>query len=65
MERGSSTHGPRQDDALAAELEGQLGPGGSNREEWLDPEPPADDDPPVPSLGVSDAPPPTGDQDRT
>ncbi len=65
MERGSSTHGPRQDDALAAELEGQLGPGGSNREEWLDPEPPADDDPPVASLGVSDVPPPAGDEDRT
>ncbi|MEN3269326.1 hypothetical protein [Pseudonocardia sp.] len=47
MERGSSKHGPRQDDALAEELAGQLGPGGSNREEWADPEPPADDDPPA------------------
>ncbi|WP_219420261.1 hypothetical protein [Pseudonocardia nigra] len=44
MERGSAKHGARQDDALADELEGQLGPGGSNREEWADPEPPADDD---------------------
>jgi len=26
---------------LAAELSGTLGPGGSNREEWTDPEPPA------------------------
>ena len=31
---------------LAAELSGTLGPGGSNREEWVDPEPPADDDAP-------------------
>jgi hypothetical protein len=46
MERGSSKHGPRQDEALAEDLAGQLGPGGSNREEWADPEPPADDDPP-------------------
>ena len=46
MERGSSKHSPREDDALAEELAGQLGPGGSNREEWTDPEPPADDDPP-------------------
>jgi hypothetical protein len=44
MERGSAKHGARQDDALADELEGQLGQGGSNREEWADPEPPADDD---------------------
>lgn len=47
MERGSSKHSARHDDALAAELEGQLGPGGSNREEWTDPEPPADDDQPA------------------
>jgi hypothetical protein len=46
MERGSSKHSPREDDALVHELAGQLGPGGSNREEWVDPEPPADDDPP-------------------
>jgi hypothetical protein len=46
MERGSSKHGPRQDEALAAELSGQLGPGGSNSEEWADAEPPADDDHP-------------------
>ncbi|GEL19960.1 hypothetical protein [Pseudonocardia asaccharolytica] len=44
MERGSAKHGPRHDDELAAELSGQLGAGG-HREEWLDPEPPADDDP--------------------
>lgn len=47
MERGNAKHGPRQDDALAAELAGQLGSGGSNREEWADPEPPADDDAPA------------------
>lgn len=46
MERGNSKHSPREDDMLAAELDGQLGPGGSNREEWDDPEPPADDDAP-------------------
>lgn len=46
MQRGNSTHGARKDEALARELEGQLGPGGSNREEWAAPEPPADDDAP-------------------
>ena len=45
MERGSSTHSPREDDALAEELQGMLGEAGGHREEWLDPEPPADDDP--------------------
>ena len=44
MERGSSKHGARRD-ALAAELQGMLGDAGGHREEWLDPEPPADDDP--------------------
>ena len=47
MERGNAKHNPREDDMLAAELSGTLGPGGSNREEWVDPEPPADDDPPA------------------
>jgi hypothetical protein len=47
MERGSSKHGAREDDALAQELSGLLGPGGSNREEWNDPEGPADDDAPA------------------
>jgi hypothetical protein len=60
MERGSSKHSPREDDALADELAGQLGRGGSNREEWADPEPPADDDPPSrvdlsPDSGSADA----------
>jgi hypothetical protein len=45
MERGSDKHGPRKDDTLAAELRGQLQPKGGHREEWADPEPPADDDP--------------------
>ena len=45
MERGNAKHSPREDDMLAAELSGSLGRGGSNREEWADPEPPADDDP--------------------
>ncbi len=58
MERGNSKHSPREDEALAAELSGTLGRGGSNREEWADPEPPADDDvpgrtgPPVEELPV-------------
>jgi hypothetical protein len=46
MERGSSKHSARHDDELARETAGQLGPGGSNREEWAAAEPPADDDPP-------------------
>ena len=44
MERGNAKHSPREDDMLAAELSGTLGRGGSNREEWADPEGPADDD---------------------
>ena len=49
VERGNAKHSPREDDMLAAELSGTLGQGGggSNREEWTDPEPPADDDVPV------------------
>ena len=59
MERGNSKHSPREDDMLAAELSGTLGPGGSNREELVDPEPPADDyvpsrmGPPVEELPVT------------
>jgi hypothetical protein len=47
MERGSAKHGPREDEALAAQLRGKLGSAGGHREEWVDPEPPADDDPPI------------------
>jgi len=47
VERGNAKHSPREDEALAAELSGTLGRGGSNREEWADPEPPADDDVPA------------------
>jgi hypothetical protein len=47
VERGNAKHSPREDDMLVAELSGTLGPGGSNREEWTDPEPPADDDVPA------------------
>ena len=47
MERGNAKHSPRADDMLTAELSGTLGRGGSNREEWVDPEPPADDDVPA------------------
>ena len=55
MERGSSKHSPRQDEALAEELAGEFGPGGggSNREEWASAEPPADDDPPTRTDGPS------------
>ena len=55
MERGNAKHSPREDDILAAELSGTLGPGGSNREEWVDPEPPADDDVPSRSDLPADA----------
>jgi len=47
VERGNAKHSPREDDMLTAELSGTLGRGGSNREEWVDPEPPADDDAPA------------------
>jgi len=59
MERGNAKHSPREDDMLAAELSGSLGLHGSNREEWVDPEPPADDDveartgPPVEELPIN------------
>lgn len=49
MQRGSDKHGPRTDEALQKELAGQLGQAGGHREEWADPEPPADDDPPISS----------------
>lgn len=65
MERGSDKHGPRTDDALAAELDGGVGPGGAQSEEWDDPEGPADDDPAsvtrLERPGVTDDPDPTGD----
>lgn len=45
-ERGSSKHGPRQDDELRHETDGMIRSNKpSNRAEWRDPEPPADDDP--------------------
>jgi hypothetical protein len=67
VERGSDKHSPRQDEALAAELAGQYGSRGSNREEWADPEPPADDDPAVAETGrVGEAAPDVpGEGDRT
>ena len=60
MERGNAKHSPREDDMLSAALSGSLGPGGSNREEWADPEGPADDDapersgPPVEELPIGE-----------
>jgi hypothetical protein len=50
VERGSDKHSPRQDDELKSELAGLIGAAGGHREEWRDPEPPADDDPPVPGV---------------
>jgi ABC-type multidrug transport system fused ATPase/permease subunit len=50
VERGSDKHGPRQDDELKSELAGLIGEAGGHREEWRDPEPPADDDPPIPGV---------------
>lgn len=43
MERGSDKHGPLQDDELAKEMDGVLGQGSSNREEWREPEPAVDE----------------------
>lgn len=55
MERGSSKHGQREDDALKEELQGTLKGNRSSRvEEWREPEPPADDDPDVPTAGPAD-----------
>lgn len=49
MERGSSKHGPIEDQEMKKETEGMLrGNRPSRAEEWHDPEPPADDDPDVP-----------------
>jgi hypothetical protein len=64
VERGNAKHSPREDDALAAELSGMLGRGGSNREEWADPDGPADDDAPARSGPPIEALPyPSGDPD--
>jgi hypothetical protein len=50
MERGSTKNSPREDDQLEKELRGTLqGNRSSRAEEWRDPEPPADDDPDVPT----------------
>jgi len=54
MERGGDKHGARQDDRLKVDLAGMLGSAGGHREEWVDPEPPADDDPPRPDLAPAD-----------
>jgi hypothetical protein len=40
VERGNAKHSAGEDDMLVAELSGSLGPHGSNREEWTDPEQP-------------------------
>ncbi len=48
MERGSDKHSPRQDDALAHEVEGMMRAGRSTRaEEWRDAEPSGEDQPDV------------------
>jgi hypothetical protein len=52
VQRGNSKHSSREDDALKEELEGTVrGNRSSRSEEWRDPEPPADDDPDVPTAG--------------
>jgi hypothetical protein len=67
VERGNAKHSPREDDMLSAALSGSLGRGGSNREEWVDPEGPADDDaparsgPPVEELPIGGEPDPSPD----
>jgi hypothetical protein len=44
VERGSTKHGPHQDEAMAHEVEGYVRAGGSTRSEaWRSPEPPDDD----------------------
>ncbi|BBY07908.1 hypothetical protein [Mycobacterium noviomagense] len=52
MGRESAKHNPREDEQLKRELRGTLqGNRSSRAEEWRDPEPPADDDPEVPTAG--------------
>ena len=52
MERGSAKHSPREDEAIKQEMSGYLqGNRPTRAEEWRDPEPPADDDPQVPTAG--------------
>lgn len=52
MQRGNSKHSSREDDALKHELDGTVrGNRSSRSEEWRDPEPPADDDPDIPTAG--------------
>jgi Protein of unknown function (DUF2795) len=48
MEQQSDKHGPVHDEALKHEVEGVIRGGGRTRvEEWLDPEPPGEDQPDV------------------
>jgi len=50
MERGNTKHGPLADENLKHDVEGMLrGHGPADVEEWRDPEPPAADDPVLPS----------------
>jgi hypothetical protein len=45
-EQDSGTHGPREDDALKREVRSELQANRATRaEEWLEPEPPAEDEP--------------------
>ena len=62
MERGNSTHGARQDEALTDDLGGELGPGGSNREEWAAAEPGDDGEPPAPGGPIAEPEADTGDR---
>lgn len=48
QQRGSDQYSPRRDDEMKHELQGMLrGERPSRTEEWHDPEPAADDDPPL------------------
>ncbi|WP_197513750.1 hypothetical protein [Mycobacterium sp. E2462] len=52
MERGNAKHSAREDEQLKQELSGTMqGNRPSRAEEWRDLEPPADDDPDVPTAG--------------
>lgn len=47
MDRGNSKHGPRLDEQMSREVEGQVhaGTAGSRAEEWREPEPAGEDQP--------------------
>lgn len=52
MERGNSKHGPRLDERMATEVSGIVRGGGARVEEWHDPEPSGDDQPPAANVVI-------------